>query len=320
MSLLQTAVAFVVALGALILVHEYGHYLAARLFDVKVLRFSVGFGRPLLLCRRGPDRTEWVLATVPFGGYVKMLDEREGPVDEQDRSRAFNRQSVGRRIVIVAAGPAFNFLFAIALYFALYLHGVPEAKPVVAAPPAGTLAAAAGLRAGDTVLSIDGERVATWEETRWRVVQAALEGRTIVFEIEREAGGRAAASLDLRAFAAQDPESDALERIGLALFRPEFAPIIGKVLAGSPAERAGLVAEDRVTHVEGQETATWTQFVRLVRAGPGRTLRLTVERGGVRRSVDIVPDAVAANGERIGRIGASPLVPPSYSEDRKSVV
>ena len=139
------------ALGVLIVVHEYGHYIVARLCGVKVLRFSVGLGRPLVVWRLGADATEWVIAAVPFGGYVKMLDEREGPVAPHDAARAFNRQSVWKRFLIVGAGPLFNFIFAILVYAGLFMYGMPEARPVLAEPPAGTLAAAAGMHAGDTV-------------------------------------------------------------------------------------------------------------------------------------------------------------------------
>jgi regulator of sigma E protease len=161
-SFVNTVVAFIVALGVLIVVHEYGHYLVARLCGVKVLRFSVGFGRPLALWRRGRDRTEWVIAAVPFGGYVKMLDEREGPVAPEEAHRAFNRQSVWRRTAIVVAGPLFNLAFAILVYAGLYMYGLPEARPVLAEPAAGTPAAAAGLKSGDTVRSVQGEAIGTW--------------------------------------------------------------------------------------------------------------------------------------------------------------
>ena len=162
MNLLHTVIAFIVALGVLIVVHEYGHYVAARLCRVKVLRFSVGFGQPIFTRRLGADRTEWVIAAVPFGGYVKMLDEREGPVEAHEAQRAFNRQSVWRRILIVLAGPLFNFVFAVLVYAGLFMYGLPEARPLLGAPPAGSLAAAAGVAAGDTVRSIEGEPVETW--------------------------------------------------------------------------------------------------------------------------------------------------------------
>src|SRR5918999_836617 len=196
MSLINTLVAFIVALGVLIVVHEYGHYIVARLCGVKVLRFSVGFGRPLALWRRGPDRTEWVIAAVPFGGYVRMLDEREGTVAPEEAHRAFNRQNVARRFLIVVAGPVFNFLFAILVYAGLFMYGLPEARPVLGEPPAGTPAAAAGLKLGDTVRSVHGEPVETWQEVRWRVLQAALQRESLRMEILSERGHVRETTLD----------------------------------------------------------------------------------------------------------------------------
>jgi len=168
MSVLIAIVAFIVALGVLIVVHEYGHYLVARLCNVKVLRFSVGFGRPLALWRRGADRTEWVIAAIPFGGYVKMLDEREGAVAPAELHRAFNRQSVWRRLAIVVAGPMFNLAFAVLVYAGLFMYGLPEARPVLGEPPPDSAAAAAGLHSEDTVRAVAGAPIATWQELRWR--------------------------------------------------------------------------------------------------------------------------------------------------------
>src|SRR5881394_2661327 len=168
-------VAFLFTLGVLVVFHEFGHFIVARWCGVKVLRFSVGFGRALALWRLGPDRTEWVVAAIPFGGYVKMLDEREGPVAPGELGRAFNRQRVWKRFAIVVAGPLFNFAFAVLVYAGLLMYGLPEARPMLGAPPPNTAAAAAGVRAGDTVRSVDGEALATWQELRWRVLQAALQ-------------------------------------------------------------------------------------------------------------------------------------------------
>jgi len=308
MSLLHTAVSFIVALGVLIVVHEYGHYLAARLCNVKVLRFSVGFGRPLAAWRRGADRTEWVIAAIPFGGYVKMLDEREAPVEPAEQARAFNRQSVGRRLLIVVAGPVFNFLFASAVYAGLYMVGMPEARPIVGEPPAATLAHAAGFHAGDTVRAIDGQPLATWQDLRWRVLQAALQRQPISVEVIDERDRISVLALDLSGFPTDEVESDVMERLGLRLFRPALPPVLGQVVAGSAAERAGLAAGDRITHADGRALGTWDDLVQAVRQRPERLLPLTVERGSAVLSMQVTPDAVGTGSARIGRIGAAPEV------------
>jgi regulator of sigma E protease len=314
MNFLHTAVSFLVALGVLIVVHEYGHYLAARLCNVRVLRFSVGFGRSLVTWRLGRDATEWTIAAIPFGGYVKMLDEREAPVDAKEVHRAFNRQGVGRRFLIVIAGPVFNFLFAIAVYAGLYMHGLPEARPILATPVAGTLAQTAGFGAGDAVRSIEGDSIATWQDLRWRVMQGALQREALRFEVEEAGGNIAMHVLDLRNFPSEEVESDAMEKIGLRLYRPPLPPVIGRVVAGGAAERAGLRAEDRIRQADGRDVATWEQLVQAVRERPGTVLRLAVERGGAQLKIDVLPDRVAENGARIGRIGAAPSIPAAESK------
>lgn len=314
MSFLHTLAAFIVALGVLIVVHEYGHYLVARLCGVKVLRFSVGFGRPLASWRLGRDRTEWVIAAVPFGGYVKMLDEREAPVPPAEAGRAFNRQSVWRRVLIVVAGPAFNFAFAIVVYAGLYFTGLPEARPVLGEPPPATLAAAAGVRDGERVRAVDGEPILTWQELRWRVLQAALQSERVVLEVIDERERIAWRTLDFGAFPADEVESDVLERIGLRLYRPVLEPLLGQVVAGSAAESAGLLKGDRVTHVDDRAVDTWEALVREVRSRPGTPARLRIERDGQRLELQVTPESVAANGARIGRIGAAPDIPAQHAE------
>jgi len=314
MSFLHTAVSFIVALGVLIVVHEYGHYLAARLCNVKVLRFSVGFGRSLYSRKVGADGTEWTVAAIPFGGYVKMLDEREAPVDAKEVHRAFNRQNVWRRCIIVVAGPVFNFLFAIAVYAGLYLYGMPEAKPVLAQPAAGTLAQAADFAAGDTVRTIEGEPIATWQELRWRVLQGALQKEALRLEVAGARGDISMHVLDLRNYPSEEVESDTMERIGLRLYRPPLDPVFGRVVAGSAAERAGLRTGDRVLRAGGAAVQTWEALVLAVRAHPGKVLQLAVERDGVQLRIDVLPDAVNENGSRIGRIGAAPHIPAADSE------
>jgi regulator of sigma E protease len=171
MTLITTLLSFAVALGILVIVHEFGHYTAARLVGVKVLRFSVGFGKPLFTRRWGKDGTEWSLAALPLGGYVKMLDEREGDVAEADLPRSFNRQTVGARMLILVAGPVANLLLAILLYWGLFLHGVPGLKPVIAEPPAASAAARAGLHDGDEIRAIGSEPVASWADLQWALLR-----------------------------------------------------------------------------------------------------------------------------------------------------
>src|SRR6476646_116322 len=276
MSVLIAIAAFIVALGVLIVVHEYGHYLVARLCNVKVLRFSVGFGRPLALWRRGRDRTEWVIAAIPFGGYVKMLDEREGAVAPAEAYRAFNRQSVWRRIAIVVAGPVFNLAFAVLVYAGLFMYGLPEARPVLAEPQQGSVAAAAGLHAQDTVQAVEGVPITTWQELRWRVLQAAL------------------------------------QRESLRLQRPPLDPVIGQVVAGDPAERAGLAPGDRVVRAGDKRIDSWDSLVAEIRAHPGTPLALLIERSGATSAVEVVPESVASGATRVGRIGAGPYIPPAH--------
>ncbi len=314
MMLLQTIAAFIVALGVLIVVHEYGHYLAARLCGVKVLRFSVGFGRPLAVVRRGPDQTEWVISAIPFGGYVKMLDEREAPVDPVEFERAFNRKSVWRRLFIVVAGPGFNFLFAILAYSGMYMYGLPEARPIVAEPAAGSLAKSAGFQVGDTVRRVDDHTITTWQDLRWRLLQGALQKQKLTVEVLTDQQKKSVLQLDLSGLSDDDLESDLLERLGLRLHRPSLAPILGKVVPGSAAERAGLRPGDRVTAAEGSPVGTWDGLVQAIRGRSGQSITLSVDRNGANLVVDVTPDAVMAGGQRIGRIGVTPEVPVEHTD------
>ena len=232
-------IAFAVVIGVLVVFHELGHYLAARYCGVKVLRFSFGFGPVLWQRRFGADQTEWACSAFPLGGYVKMLDEREGPVAEAELHRAFNRQSVGKRSLIVAAGPLANFLLAILLYWAVFLHGVNELSPLLGEPPAGSPAAQAGLRNGTLVRALDGQAVQTWDDFRWVLLEKAVAQESVDLEIM--AGDQIEFHrLYLAAAGEQGWEGDAMERLGVRFFKPEIPAVLGKVLEGGVAERAGV--------------------------------------------------------------------------------
>jgi regulator of sigma E protease len=320
MNVTITLGAFVVALGVLIVVHEYGHYLVARLCGVKVLRFSIGFGRPLWSVRRGRDRTEWVIAALPLGGYVKMLDEHEGPVAPAEAHRSFNRQSVWRRIAIVVAGPAANFLLAITLYWMLFVGGVQEARPILAAPNPGSVAEASGLQRGETILRINNESVSSWQQVRWRLLQLGVEKQSVQIEVIDEKRRLTLRSLDLSHFEVDGLEGDPLARLGLRLYRPDVAPIIGKVVPASVAEAAGLRAGDRIISIDGNEIRMWEELVAAVRARPGDRLQLLVSRGAARIEVSLQPEVVQQGGERFGRIGAVPWVDPEAMKEFITVV
>lgn len=314
MSLLSTIVAFLIALGVLIVFHELGHYWVARLCGVKVLRFSVGFGRPLLVKRIGRDRTEWVLSAFPLGGYVKMLDEREAPVAPDERERAFNRQSVYRRFAIVSAGPLANFLLAVVLYWALFLNGVPGLKPLVGPVPPATPAAAAGLAEGDLVRSVDGEPVETWQDLRWALLDGAVARGRVALEIERDGAAAGTRWLDLGGVEGEDFGAEFMARLGLASYRPALKPVVGQVVAGGAGERAGVREGDRIVAIDGRATQRWDEVVDAVRASPERPLEFTLERDGVRIRLAVVPESVKDGDARIGRIGIAPKADPAAWE------
>ena len=312
MNLAITVVAFVVALSVLIVIHEYGHYVLARLCGVKVLRFSMGFGRPIWRLRHGPDHTEWVVAALPLGGYVKMLDEHEGPVAARETHRAFNRQTVWRRIAIVGAGPVANFVLAVVIYWALFVHGVQEAKPVVAAPQAGTIASASGLQRGETILKINDEPVVSWQDVRWRLLRLAVERQPVRLEVIDATQHIAARTLDLTGFDLERLDGDPMARLGLQLDRPDVAPIVGTILPGSVAEASGMHPGDRVISVDGKAIHVWDELVTAVQTHPGVPIRLSVQRGANQIEIPLQPKLERYNGRAIGRIGAGPQVDPQF--------
>ena len=321
MTLITTVLAFLLTLGLLIVIHELGHYFIARLCNVKVLRFSVGFGKALWSRKLGPDGTEWVIAAFPLGGYVKMLDEREGEVHPREADRAFNRQTVGKRFAIVLAGPVSNFLLAIVLYWVLFMHGVPGLKPVLGPAPEGTAAAVAGFRAGDTLTRIGDEPVQTWQDARWVLLQHAVGKGRVLVSTRGQSGEAAQRELDLSQLTASDLDSDFLRTLGLARQQPTLRPVVGNLVSGGAGERGGLKAGDEIVSVDNRGVATWEDFVNAVRSSPGRSLLLELRRDGARAAdVTLTPDAHTEAGKTIGRIGAGPKVDREALADLTTVV
>ena len=299
---LITIASFLVTVGVLVVIHEFGHYLAARWVGVGILRFSVGFGK-VLAVRRDRRGTEWVISAVPLGGYVKMLDEREGEVPKGEVHRAFNRQSVWARIFIVLAGPVANFLLAFLVYWALFITGLPGMKPVVGDPPPNTPAAIAGLANGDTIIAVGDDPALTWNDVRWLLLKEAVKRETVTLEIQTERGSRATRPLDMASVTKEDLDRDFLAKLGLRPFRPRAPALLGRILPQSAAERAGLAQGDRVVSISGKPIATWADFTTAVSSSPGRVLAIEIERAGRRFELRATPD-VSNDGEaRRGRLG-----------------
>lgn len=310
MDFLFTVGAFLLALGVLIVFHELGHYWVARWAGVKVLRFSVGFGKILWSRRFGRDQTEWAVAAFPLGGYVKMLDEREGEVSPQELPRAFNRQLVGKRFAIVAAGPIANLLLAIILYWALYMHGVMGVRPIIGEIPVTSAAAKSGFARGDVITSVNGESVQTWQDVRWEMLDSVVDAKSV----DLGTANGVIRTLPVAGLTPEDLEGDFLHKLGLTYFEPDVAAVIGRVMAGGPAQAAGLVAGDRIVSANGKPVTQWREVVALVRANPGRTLAFTVERQGQTRSLKLVPATVRENGTHVGRAQAAPQTDPMLEQ------
>ncbi|HET6801485.1 MAG TPA: RIP metalloprotease RseP [Casimicrobiaceae bacterium] len=316
---LYKIIAFAITLGVLVVFHELGHYVVARLAGVKVLRFSVGFGRLVWSRRFGRDQTEWALSAIPLGGYVKMADEREGQVDRADLPRAFNRQSVWRRIAIVAAGPFANLLLAVVLFAGTYAAGIPGQHALLAEPPPSTAAAAADIRAGDRVVAVDGEPVGSWQELRWRIVRAqgseAVDVSLARDNVPREPVVR---RLSLAGLDTEDWEANPLAVLGL---RADLGPpIVEQVVPGKPAERAGVHAGDRVLAVDGTPTRSPSDVASVTNAKPGGTVTYRIERNGATLELPVTVEAVEQNGRRIGLAGVRLRIDPDVAERATVVV
>jgi len=309
MTALQYLIPFFIAFGVLVNVHEFGHYLVARLCGVKILRFSIGIGKVIYSRRFGADQTEWAISMLPLGGYVSMLDQRNqdlGEIPEADLKREFTRQNVWRRIAIVAAGPMANFLLAIVLFSYLYINGVPDFATRLHVVAEHTAAYDAGLRGGETIVSVNGSPVKGWSEAAWDIMQAALDKKPATVEFEpsvrlvNNASGLGKATIVLDAIGPKELETNFMKTLGMQPAMPK--PIINKVVPDGPEARAGLRDGDLILLANDTPVAELIAAKEIIRAAPGKTVRFHVQRGSATLDVDVVPDAIKDGDKSIGQI------------------
>lgn len=317
LSILWNLAAFIVALGVLITVHEFGHFWVARKAGVRVERFSIGFGKALW---RRTDRqgTEYVIALIPLGGYVKMLDERVEPVTPEMRHEAFNNKTVAQRAAIIAAGPIANFLFAVFAYWLVFLIGIPSIKPVIGEITPNSIAAQAQIEPGTELKAIDGIETPDWDAVRLALVAKIGDERTTLSVAPFGSDARTDKTLDLRNWQFEPDKEDPVSSLGIQPRGPKIEPVLAEVQPQSAASKAGLQAGDRIVKVEGQPLTTWMTFVTLVRDNPSRPLSIEIERQGSPLSLTLIPDTKPGNEKAEGFAGVVPKVIP-LPEEYKTV-
>jgi regulator of sigma E protease len=311
MDLIYTIGITLATLAVLVAVHEYGHFWVARRCGVKVLRFSIGFGKSLASWR-DKQGTEYSVAAIPLGGYVKMLDEREGAVPADELHRAFNRKPVLQRIAVVAAGPVANFVLAIVAYWFLFMAGESGYAPVIGEVKPGSVAEVAGLEPGQEIVAVDGSETPTWQALSFQLLERIGDTGAISFAVKYPGSDVVYESAAVvTRWLADEEQPDLLGGLGLTLYMPDILPEVGEVTPGSPADRAGLKSGDMVLTADGVTMALWQDWVDYVRARPGQAIALTVRRGDVVFETSVVPERVVPDeGEPFGRVGVAVVVPP----------
>ncbi len=301
MLFVQALLAFIVVIGILVTVHEFGHYWVARRLGVKILRFSVGFGKPLFKRRFGKDKTEFVIAALPLGGYVKMLDKREGDVAPEELHREFNQQSLGVRAAIVVAGPLFNFLFAIIAYTVMYMLGVTGIAAVVGEVTPQSLAEQAGFQSGYQILAVNEQPTARWDNVIQATLQQLLDDeQEFLYSVKNQQGDEYDLTLNLQGVTIDDMAQGAFfDKLGMRPFSPPWPAIIGEITPDSAAERAGLQPGDKMIAMDNQPISDWSTWAKYVSERPGQDIEAEIERNNQKLILILRPENV--NGK--GRMG-----------------
>jgi len=305
--ILIKALTYIVAISLLVAVHEFGHFWVARRLGIKTLRFSIGFGR-VLWSRFGKDGTEYAISAIPLGGYVRMLDERDTQqvIAAQDLSRAFNRQPVWKRIAVLFAGPGFNFLFAIAAYWALFVTGVPEVTPVVGEVKANTIAANAGLRTDDLILSVGGLESPTRQSAVVQILQEVLDDGVVELRVRSKDGDERAVDLQAGGRGRELTQPNALfPGLGFDFWYPQSPAVLGEITPGGSASKAGLLAGDLILSFDGQAITSFEQMSKLIEERPGREVAIEIQRNSEHLNVRTVVGQADVDGKQLGRLGVS---------------
>ncbi len=307
MTVLISILSFIVAIAILVGIHEFGHFWVARKLGIKILRFAIGFGKPIWTYKsKDKDATEYVLAAIPLGGYVKMLDEREGEVKEEEKHRAFNTQPVWKRFLVVLAGPLFNFIFAIAAFTGLYMAGIDSMYPYVGQIEAGSAAEKAGFELKDKIVSINDVKTESLSQVRLTLLNEYLKDPRLAIHVETQSGQQSTRNLDLSNISLLADEKDYFAKTGINFWKPPHRTEIHQVTKGRVADRAGLKAGDIIVSYDGIKPKVTEDFVKYINSHAGKAINLLVERNGNQKSVLITPEMVEYKGRKVGQIGIVP--------------
>jgi len=303
-----TVLYFIIAISVLVVIHEYGHFWVARRCGVKVIRFSVGFGKPFWSFR---DRhgTEFSVAPIPLGGYVKMVDEREGDVPPELLDQAFTQKPAWQRIAIASAGPLANFIFAFIAYWFIAVAGTTGVAPVVGELKADGPAEMAGVHTGDEIIAINGEEVSTWQEVNWELVGYIGEDTELNIRLLSESGGQREVQIPVYSWLADQDTPDPMTALGVEPRRLQLDPVMGTIEPGGAAERAGMQLGDRILAVDGRAVNSWAEWVEEIKVAANKPLSVLVERNGQETTLNLTPAAKDRDGEQIGYVGTAPVIP-----------
>lgn len=299
--------AFITTILILVIVHEYGHYQVARWCGVKVLKFSIGFGKSIYVKKIGRDQTEFIIGMLPLGGYVKMLDEREAPVDAKEKNRAFNQQNIFKRIAIVIAGPMANFIFAILAYCIILMGGTLAQKPIIGEISPNSVAAKANLKTGEVIQRIGNQSIATWQEVGLALLETSLKSKNIEIEVRNNAKESQVLNLDLSQIKKEDYDTDFVAKLGMSAYSPTIPAVFGEIVDGSPAQKAGLKKNDKVVAVNNIPIHSFEAFANKIRANPNKVVKIELIRDNKYLTALVMPESIIENSKAIGLIGAGVL-------------